>query len=163
MRFNIPSANPAIPFASVLSMMAFDTEKVLWERLTFTPVGADGKQIIMILIIFPSVPTLENLTVGFNNEENLQGIHEYGAAWASGDMDRLLRVLHPVSFTLGVTLDAQSCSETSFQVARDDVPSFYENYRKRVNFISGCFFLINNLSSWKNAVVQTAPMLTIGR
>lgn len=34
-------------------MMAFDNEKVLWERLTFTPVGADGKQIIMILINFP--------------------------------------------------------------------------------------------------------------
>ena len=72
---------------------------------------------------FISAPNLEQATAGFCNEDNLTGIREYGAAWASGDMERLQAVLAP-DFTL--TVEGEDCA-----VARDDLPTFYANSREQ--------------------------------
>ena len=75
---------------------------------------------------FISAPNLEQATAGFCNEDNLTGIREYGAAWASGDMERLQAVLAP-DFTL--TVEGEDCP-----VARDDLPTFYANSREQATF-----------------------------
>ena len=83
-----------------------------------------------ISTFFSSAPKLEAQTAGFRNEKNLKGIKEYGAAWASGDMERLLLVLAP-DFTL--TLHGQQT-----KIKRDDIPAFYEASRKKVTNIGSC-------------------------
>ena len=83
-----------------------------------------------ISTFFSSAPKLEAQTAGFRNEKNLKGIKEYGAAWASGDMERLLLVLAP-DFTL--TLDNQHS-----KITRDDIPAYYETSRRKVNNIGSC-------------------------
>ena len=82
-----------------------------------------------ISTFFSSAPKLEAQTAGFRNEKNLKGIKEYGAAWASGDMQRLLLVLAP-GFAL--TLDGQHS-----KITRDDIPAYYETSRRKVNNIIG--------------------------
>ena len=72
-----------------------------------------------------SAPGFEEATKGFTNEENVSGIKEYMAAWASGDMERLQAVLAP-DFIFSV--DGEDCS-----VARDDIRAFYENSREQAN------------------------------
>ena len=125
-RFMIPSANPAIPFASSLAMVSYNSEKVLWETAIVMPIGADGKNVFILQFSsFISAPNLEQATAGFCNEDNLTGIREYGAAWASGDMERLQAVLAP-DFIFSV--DGEDCS-----VARDDIPAFYENSREQAS------------------------------
>ena len=126
-RFMIPSANPAIPFASSLAMVSYNSEKVLWETAIVMPIGADGKNVFLFqFTTFISAPNLEQATAGFCNEDNLTGIREYGAAWASGDMERLQAVLAP-DFTL--TVEGEDCP-----VARDDLPTFYANSREQATF-----------------------------
>ena len=44
-RFIVPSANPAIPFASGLALVSYDAKKVLWEQAVVVPIGADGKKL----------------------------------------------------------------------------------------------------------------------
>lgn len=117
--------------------MCCDNENVLWEQQVVVPLGADGKTVLRTkLHYFSSAPKLEALSASFNNESNLAGIPEYCASWASGDMERLLGVLAP-GFTLSITSDG----ETS-QVARGDMPAYYETSRKKVNLMSMCSFLI---------------------
>ena len=41
-RFIIPSANPNIPFASTLTLVCYNSEKVVWEQAIVIPIGADG-------------------------------------------------------------------------------------------------------------------------
>ena len=50
-RFLIPSANPAIPFASALAMVSYNSEKVLWETAIVMPIGADGRNILLYVIL----------------------------------------------------------------------------------------------------------------
>ena len=50
-RFMIPSANPAIPFASSLAMVSYNSEKVLWETAIVMPIGADGRNIFLFAIL----------------------------------------------------------------------------------------------------------------
>ena len=88
-----------------------------------------GNSSFHISTFFSSAPTLKAQTSGFRNEKNLKGIKEYGAAWASGDMERLLLVLAP-DFTL--TLDNQHS-----KITRDDIPAYYETSRRKVNNIIG--------------------------
>ena len=45
-RFIVPSANPAIPFASNLAIVSYDAEKVLWEQAVVVPIGADGRKLL---------------------------------------------------------------------------------------------------------------------
>jgi len=112
-RFIIPSARPEIPFASALAMIGYNVEKVLWEQAVVVPIGGDR-----------DAPNLGAQTAGFSNEKNLKGIQEYGAAWASGNMERLLSVLAP-DFTL--TLDGEPSA-----ITRDAVAAFYKTSRKRL-------------------------------
>ena len=44
-RFIVPSANPAIPFASGLAIVSYDANKVLWEQAVVVPIGADGEKL----------------------------------------------------------------------------------------------------------------------
>ena len=44
-RFIVPSANPAIPFASSLAIVSYDAKKVLWEQAVVVPIGADGEKL----------------------------------------------------------------------------------------------------------------------
>ena len=46
-RFIVPSANPAIPFASVLALVSYDANKVLWEQAVVVPIGADGEKLLL--------------------------------------------------------------------------------------------------------------------
>ena len=45
-RFIVPSANPAIPFASGLAIVSYDAKKVLWEQAVVVPIGADGRKLL---------------------------------------------------------------------------------------------------------------------
>ena len=87
-----------------------------------------GKVFFMQFSTFISAPNLEQATAGFCNEENLTGIREYGAAWASGDMERLQAILAP-DFTL--TVEGEDAT-----VAKDDLPAFYANSREQATFWS---------------------------
>jgi len=105
--FTIPSARPEIPFASVLAMIGYNVEKVLWEQAVVIPIGVDR-----------DAPNLGAQTAGFSNKENLRGIEEYGAAWEAGDMERVLSVLAP-DFTLN--LDGEPSS-----ISRDAVAAYFK-------------------------------------
>ena len=48
LRNNIPSANPAIPLASVLGLIGFTSEKVLWNQTVVIPVGGDGNNFYFV-------------------------------------------------------------------------------------------------------------------
>ena len=50
-RFMIPSANPAIPFASALAIVGYNSEKVLWETAIVMPIGADGRESVLYAIL----------------------------------------------------------------------------------------------------------------
>ena len=81
---------------------------------------------------FSPAPPLEAQTVDFSNKENLKGIEEYGAAWASGNMETLLPLLAAdFTLTLGGPDFALTVEEPS-AIAREDVPAFYETSRKKV-------------------------------
>ena len=100
---------------------------------------------------FISAPNLEQATAGFCNEENLTGIREYGAAWASGDMERLQAVLAP-DFTL--TVEGEDAA-----VARDDLPAFYANSREQATLsftfnLNFDFFSLVGTAGWSRLFIR---------
>ena len=56
-RFIIPSANPAIPFASGMAMVGFDAKKVLWQQAVVVPIGADGEKLLLKCLNFFLIST----------------------------------------------------------------------------------------------------------
>ena len=44
-RFIVPSANPAIPFASGLAIVSYGAKNVLWEQAVVVPIGGDGRKL----------------------------------------------------------------------------------------------------------------------
>ena len=123
--------HPAWPLSAMTPRMCSGSRQ--WS---FRLVAMVGNSSFNISTFFSSAPKLEAQTAGFSNEKNLKGIEEYGAAWASGDMERLLLILAP-DFTL--TLDGQQS-----KITRDSIPAYYETSRKKVKLFGTC--LISQLT-----------------